>query len=88
MPGGLELMPELSLTLGPLVNGERPTGVGPSALCGDRGGRRRDIDAHEKRIGLCCLACPHGTLHAPHGSHGDPITWVSHSLRLSEQLSS
>jgi len=88
MPGGLELMPELGIALGRLVNGARSTGAGPRALCGDRRGRRRDIDAHEKRIGRCCLACSHGTLHSPHASHGDPITWVSHSLRLSEQLSS
>src|SRR5215216_2799355 len=88
MTGGLELVHKLGMAFGRLVNGERPTGGSPSTLYGDGCGRRRDIDAHEKRIGLCCLACPHGALHSPHTSHGDSTAWMSHSLRLSEQLSS
>jgi hypothetical protein len=71
MLGGLEVMPKFGIALGRLVNDERSTGEVPSTLCGVLGGRR-DIHAHEKRIGLCCLACPHGTLHSSHASHGDP----------------
>jgi hypothetical protein len=88
MTGGLELVHTRGRALGRLVNRERPTGVGPRALCGDRCGRRRDIDAHEKRLGLCCLACPHGALDSPHASHDDPTARMSHALRRSEQLSS
>jgi hypothetical protein len=60
MAGGLELVHTLGRALGRLVNRERPTGTGPRVVCGDRGGRRRDIDAHEKRLCRCCLTRPHG----------------------------
>ena len=66
MTAGLELVHTLGIPLGRLVNAERPTGVAPRTLYGNRCGRRRDINTHEKRIGLCCLAWPRSTLHALH----------------------
>jgi hypothetical protein len=66
MPGGLELVPTLGRALGPLVHRARPTRVGPRALGGDRCGRRRAINADDKRLCRCCLTCPHHTLHTAH----------------------
>jgi len=88
MTGGLELVHNLGIALGRLVNRERPTGAGPKVLYGDRCGRRRDIGAHEKRLCRCCLTYHHGTLHAPHLPRAHDPARVCHSYRLSEPLSS